>query len=434
MTEVHMSPPDDGPRFTLAVDQNQYLPAGGDQLHAVLTVTATDPVGGVPADALAAEVIIVDCSASMSGGKLEEAKRAAETAVDVLRNGCYFAILAGNDVATRVYPPKPELVKASQVTRQRARAAIRRIRDAGGTAIGTWLRAAADLLRGYPEAARHAILLTDGQNTQSDADFARDLAHCTGAFVCDCLGVGEDWRPDQLKQIADALLGTRGYVQAAEDLSSQFAALTRQAMGKTVAEVALRVQVPQVAQVRFLKQVHPTHLDLTGRRVEAGPRTGDYPTGAWGAEERDYQLCVAFPAGSAGEEIRAAVVRLVVPDSGVELARSEVFASWTDDPRLSTRISPKVAHYTGQLELSTRVREGLQALESGDVATATARLAEARLLAEESGSTDTARLLDAVVDFDAGAGTVELRSRRIGRADLLALDVGTDRTSRMRPR
>ena len=56
------------------------------------------------------------------------------------------------------------------------------------------------------------------------------------------------------------------------------------------------VWTPQGAEVVALKQMDPP-LDLTGREPSAGPLAGDYTTGAWGDESRDYYLSVRVPAG-----------------------------------------------------------------------------------------------------------------------------------------
>ena len=135
-------------------------------------------------------------------------------------------------------------------------------------------------------------------------------------------------------------------------------------MGKQVADVSLRVWTPQTRHVKFVKQVAPAVEDLTGRRTEAGPQAGDYPTGAWGpAESRDYHVGVEVAAGAVGQEMLAARVSLV---AGTEmLGQGLVRAIWTDDEALSTRINPRVAHYTGQAELADAIQEGLEARKRG---------------------------------------------------------------------
>jgi len=45
--------------------------------------------------------------------------------------------------------------------------------------------------------------------------------------------------------------------------------------GESWADVALRLWTPQGATVKFVKQVEPTLLDLTARRTESGPRSGE---------------------------------------------------------------------------------------------------------------------------------------------------------------
>ncbi|MFC4060052.1 VWA domain-containing protein [Planomonospora corallina] len=418
--------------FTLSIDQNEHLPTGGQEVHAILTVEASGPAVQPAGNVEAAEVIVVDASGSMGGEKIAEARRAAQVAVETLRDGVHFAIVAGTHEAAKIYPSgRAGLVRADAGTRKEAVAALRGLRAGGGTAIGAWLRLAAELLRRHPRAVRHAILLTDGQNNEDERTFDAALAECAGTFVCDCRGVGTDWAPAELRKVAEALLGGSGFIRRPEELADDFRAMVESTMGKAVAEVALRIWTPQHGRVRFLKQVSPSLADLTGLRTEVDALTGDYPTGAWGAETREYHLCVEVPPGGVGQEIRAAWVRLVVPDGAGVLARGNVLARWTDDLALSTRISPGVAHYTGQAELFSLIQEGLGARAAGDLGTATARLGRARELAERSGNGETAKLLAKVVEVDPDTGTARLR-RAVDRADEIALDTGSVRTARMR--
>jgi Mg-chelatase subunit ChlD len=95
------------PGFTVHVDHNPYLPVGGRDVSAVVTVTADDDASParVGADGNA-EIIIVDCSGSMQmpGTKIAAARTATSAAVDVIRDGTRFAIIAGAGRAWPVYP------------------------------------------------------------------------------------------------------------------------------------------------------------------------------------------------------------------------------------------------------------------------------------------------------------------------------------------
>jgi hypothetical protein len=430
------------PGFTVEIDQNEYLAEGAQDVNAIITVTAADTAGTPAADAAGiqsgAEIIIVDCSGSMGAPqtKMAEARAATAAAIDVIRDGVAFAVIAGTERARPVFPPDGSLAIAGPAARDAAKRAVTGLRPSGGTAIGQWLQLAHRMFTSHPATLRHAILLTDGKNeheTPEQLDTA--ISMCEGLFACDCRGVGTDWVVSELRRVSSALLGTVDIVPDPAGLAADFTAMMEAAMGKQVADVSLRVWTPQHAAVRFLKQVAPAVEDLTGRRAQSGPQAGDYPTGAWaGGENRDYHLCVQVTPAGVGQEMLAARVSLVAagPSGPEVLSQGLVRAIWTDDEALSTRINAHVAHYTGQAELAQVIQEGLEARTRGDEDTATAKLGRAVKLAGESGNTDTARLLAKVVDVvDAATGTVRLK-KKVNDADAMALDTRSTKTVRTR--
>ncbi|MCK7626818.1 hypothetical protein MUU72_27585 [Streptomyces sp. RS10V-4] len=175
--------------------------------------------------------------------------------------------------------------------------------------------------------------------------------------------------------------------------------------------VLLRVRTPLGARVALLRQVAPAAADLTARRRASGPRTGDYPTGPWGDESRDYHLCLRLPDPGLGREMLAAriAVLLPAPDGAAPrvVAQALVRAVWTDEPASAVRIDRQVAHHTGRAELAQAIQRGLDAAKWGDAVRALAELRRAALLAAAPGNGDTAKLLAKVVDgVDTAAGTV----------------------------
>jgi len=424
------------PDFTVDIYQNEFLPAGGQDVSAVITVTSGENVPEAAEEVAGAEIIMIDCSGSMGSPrtKIAEARAATAAAVDVIRDGVAFAVVAGNTGARPVFPVDGSLVIASPATRQAAQQAVAGLRPGGGTAIGQWLRLAQQMFRGHPATLRHAILLTDGKNQhENPAQLDEAIRLCEGEFACDCRGVGTDWEVGEIRRISSALLGTVDIVPDPAGLAADFAAMMEAAMGKQVAGVALRVWTPQHASVRFMKQVAPAMEDLTARRTPSGPQAGDYPTGAWApGESRDYHLGVRVAAASVGQEMLAARVSLVAGDPVEVLGQGLVRAVWTDDEALSTRINAHIAHYTGQAELAQVIQDGLEARKRGDEDLATAKLGRAVALAEESGNEDTAKLLARVVDVvDAATGTVRLK-KQVDDADEMALDTRSTKTVRTR--
>ncbi|MFC4945250.1 vWA domain-containing protein [Pseudonocardia sp. GCM10023141] len=414
--------------FTVEVDQNPYLAAGATRVDAIVTVTSSE---SAPAAADGLEIIIVDCSTSMTGDKIHSARRATAAAIAQVRDGVSFVVIAGTETAKQLYPPTGTAV-ADARTRAGATAAVNGLRANGGTGIGSWLTLAGSIADRHPGAIKHAILLTDGQNGERSHYFEAALAGVQGRFTCDCRGVGTDWRVEELRAIAAALLGSVDIVADPAELAADFEAVMEAAMGKSMAGVALRLWTPRGSTLRFVKQVAPTVEDLTGRRVDTGPLRGDYPLGSWGAEVREYHLEVEVAAGAVGEEMLAARVSLVRSGADDVLGQGLVKATWTDDTALSTGISRGVAHYTGQAELAEAIQEGLAARKAGDTATATARLGRAVALAAESGNEGTARLLERVVEvLDAPSGTVRLRAA-VSDADEMTLDTRSTKTVRVR--
>ncbi|MFI8945232.1 VWA domain-containing protein [Streptomyces sp. NPDC053750] len=438
------------PQFSVDVYQNEYLPEGGREVNAIVTVTATG--GGTIGSAVtaphlyspgqgpsAAVAVMVDCSGSMDypPTKMRNARDATAAAIDTLRDGVHFAVVGGTHVAKEVYPGGGRLAVADATTREQAKQALRKLSAGGGTAIGTWLRLADRLLSTADVAIRHGILLTDGRNEhEAPEDLKAALDACAGRFTCDARGVGTDWEVKEVTGIASALLGTADIVADPAGLAGDFTQMMETAMGKEVADVALRLWTPVGTTVKFVKQVAPTVEQLTDRRTEAGPRAGDYPTGSWGDESRDYHVCVEVPAANLGQEMLAARVSLVIPEPGGSVqnlgAQGLVRAVWTDDMAASTSINPQVAHYTGQAELAQVIQQGLDLRKAGDIDGATAKLGRAVQLAGASGNADTAKLLAKVVDVvDAAAGTVRLKAK-VEEADEMTLETRSTKTVRVK--
>lgn len=421
--------------FSTAVHQNPFLPEGGTDVHAIVTVTCTDAgTAGRTGSGAAGEVIIVDTSGSMTAATMAAAKDAARAAVDEIVDGTHVAIVAGADRAMLAYPPVshgPGMVVLDRRTRREAHEAIDRFVGSGGTAMSTWLDLAGRLFASVPEVTqRHALLLTDGENRERPGMLEAAIERATGWFQCDCRGAGTDWQVVQLRRIAQALLGTVDIIPRPELLRQEFAGIMRASMARGIADATLRVWLPQGAELLFLRQVSPTVEDLTTRRTPYDALTGDHPTGAWGDETRDYHVAVRVSPRAIGQEQLAARLQLVV--GGHPVTQALVTATWSDEADRTTTIDGHVAHYTDQVELAEAIGAGLRARAAGDEATATTKLGRAVQLAATSGNEETTAKLRRLVEVeDADEGTVKLR-RSVDKADEMALDTASTKTTRIR--
>jgi len=402
--------------FSAEVYQNEFLPDGGTDVHAVVTVTCTGAgTAGQEGQGDAAEIVIVDTSGSMGEVNIRAAQQAAAAAIDQIIDGTWFAVIAGTHEARMAFPAgRSELgmVLMDPASREAAKRAVSSFRADGGTAMGTWLTMASRVFATVPSLAqKHAILLTDGENQhETPEQLTTAIEAARGQFQCDCRGVGSAWQVAEVRRIAQALMGTVDIIPTGDQMASTFEQLMRQSMGRGVASATLRVWAPQGANVLFVRQA--------------------FATGSWGDESRDYHVAIRLAAKGIGQEQLAARVQLAVGDKVV--AQGLVKAMWSNDDTLTTRINPEVAHYTGQTELADAIQEGLAAKALGDDATATAKLGRAVQLAAETGNDEATAKLKKVVDIDdPNAGTVRLR-RSVDKLDEMALDTSSTKTTRVK--
>jgi hypothetical protein len=418
--------------WSAEVFENEYLADGATDVHAVVTIACSGAGDSAPAGD-AAEVLIIDTSGSMREprSKITSARKAAAVAIDAIADGTFFAVIAGASRPDVLFPSGTEMVRADAHSKKAAKDAVARHDANGGTAIGAWLECADELFESSGAAKRHAILLTDGKNGEEDRDFEIYLQNVAGRFQCDCRGVGADWDVNQLRRVSSALLGSVDLIADPVHMVDDFASMMAASMGRGVASASLRVWAPQGAKVMFVRQVAPTIEDLTAKRTTVSDLIGDYPTGAWGDESRDYHVAVRVAPKAIGSEQLAARVQLVV---GTEVQASGlVRATWSDDATLTTRINPAVAHYTGQAELASAIQDGLAAKAAGDEATATVKLGRAAQLAAQTGDDEATAKLQKVIDIqDAETGTVHLK-REVDKLDEMALDTASTKTTRVKP-
>jgi len=184
------------------------------------------------------------------------------------------------------------------------------------------------------------------------------------------------------------------------------------------------VWTPEGAEVLFLKRLEPV-LDLTPTRVEVPPRSGDYATGSWGDESRDFHLAVRVPAGEVGGQRRVAKVTLLVGDEPV--GEGQVLAEWTDDTAKSTRMNVRVREALGDAEVLVEIDEGIEALHDGDEEKATNRFAQALSKARENGNDALAGLVLNMVEEDQ---TGRVRMKAVSRLDIMKFDTESRRTKR----
>jgi hypothetical protein len=428
--------------FRLEAFQNRFLAPGQTRVDAILSVSVdADAAGATAAERDQLVGFILDKSGSMTGDRMNAAKGAVVQAIHVLRPSTWFFVVAFDATSQVVVSP----VRASGEHKRDAEGAIDAIGTGGGTAMSTGLHAARALMARMPNAIRQCVFLTDGKNeSEKPHEVADALRSCSGVFQCDCWGVGTDWRVGEVQSIARALLGKASIIPEPAGIEAAFRDAMNAANGKSLKDARLRLWTPQTAHVALVQQVNPTIEDIAPRGREVSPQVHDYMTGTWGpGETRDFHVAIDVKAGGAGDEMLACRPSIVylAPDAAAadgwieredKVAEARVFATWTEDGALSSRIDHHVAHYAGQDDLAKAIASGLELREQGNEAGATQMLGRAVQLAHASGNAEMTQRLARVVDVvDASAGTVRLR-RTVKKEAAMDLELESRTTKRAR--
>ena len=306
-----------------------------------------------------AEIIIVDCSGSMSG-RPDQARPGRRPAPPSTRcaTACAFAVIAGTDTAEQLYPPTGQLARRGR-TPGRGAAAKRAIAGCGPAAAprsAAGCGSPAQLFATAPgaAAARHPAHRRRRTSTRPTGELARALGAVRGPLQCDCRGVGTDWEVAELR--ADRLGAARHRRHRRRPAGPR----RRLPRDDGARRWARRSRTSRCgcgrrggADVKFVKQVapHDRGPDRPPHRVRrpapATTRPGRGAPRAATTTSASRSRAGVVGRGDAGRgrvEPRRAATRCS--------ARALVRAVWTDDTALSTRINPQVAHYTGQAELA----------------------------------------------------------------------------------
>ncbi len=167
-------------------------------------------------------VLVIDCSGSMSGGRLESVNRGILLMVDRLRPTDLVTIVTYSTEAHLTLP-------ACDITNVRA---IKRVVNSlypGGTTNlhgGLMLGYEQAMLHYDPEKTNRVILLTDGIANRGVIDpqqiAAESRAYNQEGIDLSTIGVGHDLNHDLLRQLADAGRGLFHFIDDSQDIEKVF--------------------------------------------------------------------------------------------------------------------------------------------------------------------------------------------------------------------
>jgi Ca-activated chloride channel family protein len=281
-----------------------HRPERGEPGHFLLLVSPRAELGKAqqaPRDM----VFVLDTSGSMSGAKMEQARKALTFCIDHLGAQDRFAVLS---FATTVRQFADDLRPAKKGELARARKWISSLEADGGTAIDAALKAALDLRPADTGRTFTVVFFTDGEPTvgetnperivQAVAD--RNTSH-TRIFT---FGVGNDVNATLLDRLAERTRAVSTYVRPEEDIevkvSSLYAKISHPVLTDLKLVAGQGIKLTEVYPVQLPDLFHGGQLVVLGRYTGSGHRAITL-TGKMGGQTREHVCEVSFPAKTGDE-------------------------------------------------------------------------------------------------------------------------------------
>ncbi|CAN5882001.1 hypothetical protein BH24GEM1_BH24GEM1_09590 [soil metagenome] len=276
--------------------------------------------------------LVLDRSGSMSGGKLDLAREAAERALAQLKSDDRFAVVVYDDRVDLVTPSS----MATPAARSRAADRLRSIEPRGSTDLCSgWLAGCEQVGREMNSASiGRCLLLTDGlanHGITDHSELTRYAGELRGRGVAtSTFGVGEDFDERLLQAMAEAGGGNSYYLRDAERISEFLESEIGEALEVVARGVSLVVHLPDGASAKPLGRQRARQSGRT-LRIDLD----DLVSG----QEVELAVAIRFPSGRDGNRVDAL---FTVEDRDGALDATEERQSWTYAPHLENDRQPRV--------------------------------------------------------------------------------------------
>jgi len=198
--------------------------------------------------------VVLDCSGSMSGAKLEKAKQAASLLVDQLDAEDIFSLVVYDTGAQVLLPAAPVGERRSEI-----RSVISRLDTGGSTALYAGVELGGRELDEFfaRERINRVLLLSDGianigpSSNEEIARLGSRLAKLGRSVTT--IGLGDDYNETLMIALAEASDANNYYVADVETLPDVFAKELGELKQIVAREIVIKIQCPEgVRPIRFL--------------------------------------------------------------------------------------------------------------------------------------------------------------------------------------
>lgn len=294
-------------------------------------VTAPEPSGPVAPRRPVNVALVLDRSGSMAGRPLELAKKGAALALDLLREGDRFAIVAYDDRVKVVHTSSAATARALEDARWRLDA----VTSGGSTDLhGGWLEGCEEVARGLaPEVESRCLLLTDGLANHGVTDpweIARRAAELRARGIAtSTFGLGDGFDEVLLQKMAEAGGGNAYWVRDPEQVGPAMESELGDSLEVVARDVAIVVEGYGIEEV-LLPGVGRLEKGADGRFRR---RLGSLAAGQLRSEPLHLRLRRRLPG-------RESAAKVWLEDAGGVLPRDESVVAWTFRPRAEAVAAP----------------------------------------------------------------------------------------------
>lgn len=312
--------------------------------------------------------LVLDHSNSMSGTRLEKVKVAAHQIIDKLGPNDILSIVSFNDFAEVVIPAGPVTDKTSL----KARASM--ILAGGGTEIFKGLSLGIEQNRLFlgPRLVNHVILLTDG-NTYGDEEECINLARAVAAegMAISAMGLGQEWNDKFLDELSSVTGGSTAYITSANAVVKFLNERVRSLSNVFAERVQIIAAVDPDIRIESAFRLSPNPQPVSAK--DGIILLGSLQIGRPISLLLQVEVPAAQPAGlrTVARFVSAADI-LTNRNQRMQLVE-DLLLNFTENAVLDDPPSP-ILDAIAKLTLYTMQERAQEALEKGDVRTATRRL------------------------------------------------------------
>jgi Ca-activated chloride channel family protein len=335
-----------------------------------ITITAPEPGERVRKSRMPLNLsVIIDRSGSMSGQKIEKAKEAAITAVNMLSAGDIFSLVAYNDQVSTVIP------SVFVDDKEHIIAKIRAINSDGSTALFAGVSSGAAEIRKNISGryVNRIILLSDGLANIGPSS-PEELGRLGASLVKEgisvsTVGVGNGYNEDLMTALSQNSDGNFYFVENSNDLPMIFAKELDSALVVVAKAVKLRIQCPEGIKpfgiIGYDCKINGSSIDMLFNQL-------------YGGNSKTLLLQVEVPSKNSDEIINLASVSVKYrdPRSDVEISafgEASVSFSGVKEKVEKSRNVEVLEDYAMKQNAALK-EEAIRQADSGDMSAASATM------------------------------------------------------------